>query len=155
MRVRVLTSNMFKRWEPFCVQNIKWKCHRAQDTLILRACRISLSPVQTDATLLAKNPEHFYTLHIVSFCLPCCMLLYVVRSCCAKFETGQTFSYVQTDATTPNNVAASCCQQCCVPLHEALDRTFEAMMYRQYMSFELEVQLKNFHIEVNVSLACS
>ena len=47
-------------------------------------------------------------------------------------ETGQTFSYVQTAATTPNN-AASCCQQCCVRLHEALDRTFEAMMYRQYM----------------------
>ena len=30
-------------------------------------------------------------------------LLCVVESCCAKFETGQTFSYVQTDATTPNN----------------------------------------------------
>ena len=42
-------------------------------------------------------------------------------------------TYVQTDATTPNDVAASCCQQCCVPLHEALDRTFEAMIYRQYM----------------------
>ena len=24
-----------------------------------------------------------------------------VACCCAKFETGQTFSYVQTDATTP------------------------------------------------------
>ena len=24
-----------------------------------------------------------------------------VGCCCAKFETGQTFSYVQTDATTP------------------------------------------------------
>ena len=30
-------------------------------------------------------------------------LLCVVGSCCKKFETGQTFSYVQTDATTPNN----------------------------------------------------
>ena len=28
----------------------------------------------------------------------------VVGTYCAKFETGQTFSYVQTDATTPNNV---------------------------------------------------
>ena len=27
---------------------------------------------------------------------------------CAKFETSQTFSYVQTDATTPNNVASIC-----------------------------------------------
>ena len=35
----------------------------------------------------------------------CPMLLPVVPSCCAiKFESGQTFSYVQTDATTPNIV---------------------------------------------------
>ena len=33
-----------------------------------------------------------------------CMLLRVIRSCCAKFETGQTFRYAQTDATTPNIV---------------------------------------------------
>ena len=26
----------------------------------------------------------------------------VVGSCCRKFETGQTFRYLQTDATTPN-----------------------------------------------------
>ena len=155
MRVRVLTSNMFKRWEPFCVQTIKWKCHRAQDTLILRACRISLSPVQTDATLLAKNPEHFYTLHIVSFCLPCCMLLYVVRSCCAKFETGQTFSYVQTDATTPNS-AASCCQQCCVRLRtrglRPHIRSYDVPTVYVIWAWS---ELKSFHIEVNISLACS
>ena len=30
-------------------------------------------------------------------------LVCVVESCCAKFETGQTFSYVQTNATAPNN----------------------------------------------------
>ena len=30
------------------------------------------------------------------------MLLRVDGSCCAKFETGQTFSCVQTDAITPN-----------------------------------------------------
>ena len=41
-------------------------------------------------------------------CTPCCMLLRVVGSCCAKFETGQTFSYVQKDATTPSNVASVC-----------------------------------------------
>ena len=33
-----------------------------------------------------------------------CMLLRVIRSCCAKFETGQTFRYAQTDATAPNIV---------------------------------------------------
>ena len=27
------------------------------------------------------------------------LLLHVVVSCCAKFETGQTFGYVQTDVT--------------------------------------------------------
>ena len=30
-------------------------------------------------------------------------LLCVVGSCYAKFESGQTFSYVQTNATAPNN----------------------------------------------------
>ena len=32
-----------------------------------------------------------------------CFSVRVVGSCCANFETGQTFSYVQTDASTPNN----------------------------------------------------
>ena len=32
------------------------------------------------------------------------MLLRVVGGCCAKIETGQTFSHVQTDATTPKIV---------------------------------------------------
>ena len=80
--------------------------------------------------IVAQKPR---TLLHVTHCVFLPSLLHVVRSCCAKFETGQTFSYVQTDATTPSNVAASCCQQCCVPLHKALDRTFEAMMYPQYM----------------------
>ena len=34
------------------------------------------------------------------------MLLNVVACCCPKFETGQTWSYVQTDAATPNNVGS-------------------------------------------------
>ena len=33
----------------------------------------------------------------------CCVLLVLVEH---KFETGQTFSYVQTDATTPNNLGS-------------------------------------------------
>ena len=44
------------------------------------------SYVQTDATLLANNSQH-------------CFLLHVVGCSCAKFETGQTFSPVQTDTT--------------------------------------------------------
>ena len=42
-----------------------------------------VSPVQTDATLLAKNSQHCWMLH--------------VACCCAKVETGQTFQ-----PTTPN-----------------------------------------------------
>ena len=67
-----------------------------------------LSPVQTEATVLANNFQHCWLLYVASVCTPCCMLLRVVGSCCAKFETDQTFSYVQTDATTPNIVGQQC-----------------------------------------------
>ena len=62
--------------------------------------RRQLNPLQTDAALLA-NSKHCRMLHVASVCTPCYMLLRVVGSCCVKFETGQTFSYVQTDAVTP------------------------------------------------------
>ena len=52
-----------------------------------------------DVTLLATNSQHCCMLHVASVCTPCCMLLDVVAGCCAKFETGQTFSPVQTEAT--------------------------------------------------------
>ena len=56
-----------------------------------------LSPVQTDATLLANNPQHCWMLHVASVSTPRCMLLDVVACRCAKFDTGQTFQ-----PTTPN-----------------------------------------------------
>ena len=56
-----------------------------------------LGCVQTDATLLTKNSQHCWMLHVASVSTPCCMLLDVVACCCAKFETGQTFQ-----PTTPN-----------------------------------------------------
>ena len=56
--------------------------------------------MQTDATMLANNFQHCWILHFASFC----------TCCCAKFETGQTFSYVQTDATTPIIIGW---HQCC------------------------------------------
>ena len=59
--------------------------------------------MQTEATLLANNSQHCLMLHVASVCAPCCMLLRVIRSCCAKFETDQTFRYVQTDAATPSS----------------------------------------------------
>ena len=56
--------------------------------------------MQTDAKLLANNSQHCWISHVESVCTP--TLLHVVGSCCTKFETGQTFIDVQTDATTPN-----------------------------------------------------
>ena len=53
--------------------------------------------VQTDATLLANNPQHCWMLHVGSACTPCCLLLHVVVCCWAKFETVQNF-----EPTTPN-----------------------------------------------------
>jgi len=55
--------------------------------------------VQTGAALFANNCQYCWMLHVASVCTPCCTLLRVVGSCCAKLQTGQTFSYVQTDTT--------------------------------------------------------
>ena len=64
-----------------------------------------VEPTHANArNMLAINSQHCCMLHVASLCTPCCKLLRVVGSCCAKFETGQTFSYVQMDTTTPNIV---------------------------------------------------
>ena len=55
--------------------------------------------------MLANNSQHCRMLQLRPFahpvahsiCTPCCMLLSVSGSCCAKFETGQTFEPI-----TPN-----------------------------------------------------
>ena len=49
--------------------------------------------------------QHCWIFHVGSVCTSGCMLLCVVWSCCANFETGQNFSHVQTDATAHNIVA--------------------------------------------------
>ena len=51
--------------------------------------------MQTDATMLDFT---------------CCVRLHIhpVACCCTKFETGQTFIDVQTDATTPNMLGQQC-----------------------------------------------
>ena len=57
-----------------------------------------LGCVQTDATLLTKNSQRCWMLHVASVCT--CTLLHVldvVACSCAKFETGQTFQPI-----TPN-----------------------------------------------------
>ena len=38
----------------------------------------------------------------------CCVRLHTLLHVVVKFETGQTFSYVQTNATTPNTVRQKC-----------------------------------------------
>ena len=48
------------------------------------------------------------TLLDVTSCASLQTLLLVVESCCSKFETGQTLSYMQMDATTPSNVPSVC-----------------------------------------------
>ena len=53
---------------------------------------IKLIIKQTDARLFVNNSRHCWMLQVASVCTPCCMLLRVAGSCCAKFETGQTFS---------------------------------------------------------------
>ena len=49
-------------------------------------------------------------LHVPPICTLTLLLLFlcVVGSCCAKFETGQTFSHGQMDVTTPNIVGQQC-----------------------------------------------
>ena len=49
--------------------------------------RVLLSPVQTDATLVANNSQHCWMLHVASVCTRCCMLLRVVAQNLVK----QTF----------------------------------------------------------------
>ena len=56
-----------------------------------------LSPMQMNATLLSNNSQHCWMLRVASICTPCCMLLCIACSCCAKFETSQAY-----EPTTPN-----------------------------------------------------
>ena len=46
--------------------------------------------------------QHCWMLH------QCCVRFHTLLHVVAKFETGQTFSYVQTDGTTPNIVGQKC-----------------------------------------------
>ena len=85
---------------------------------------LTLSPVQTDATLLANNSQYCWMLHVTSVCTPCCMLMSVVGSCYEKCEAGQTFSHVQTNATNPNIVG---------PTLERLSIAFTANGKREFV----------------------
>ena len=53
-----------------------------------RICAVCLEPRANEHNILGQQ---FATLLDVTRCTPCCMLLRVVGSYCAKFENGQTF----------------------------------------------------------------
>ena len=57
--------------------------------------------MQTDVTLLAKNSQHCWMLHVKSVCRPCCMLL-------CKVWNKSNFSAIN-----------SLVQQCWIPLHSS------------------------------------
>ena len=55
-------------------------------------------------------------LHVTSVCTPCCVLLPVVESCCAKFETSQTFKL-------PTLLAHQCTELLCLLVPRFTEQT--------------------------------
>ena len=99
----------------YCRENVCFKLYQIKQCLKIIlfqpyiATGNTLSPTQTDATQLD-----------VTCCICLHTLLHVVGCCCTKFETGQTFSYMQKDTTTPNivrstmlGIVGSVCTQLC------------------------------------------
>ena len=83
---------------------------------LLRIFSVKVKPCAKGRNIVGQQLP---TLMDVTCCVPfvhpvacCCVLLGVVGNCCAKFETGQTFSYVQTDAATPNIVGSRSFRLC-------------------------------------------
>ena len=76
------------------------------------------NPGSTPAEDACKQTQHRWpsisniVICCVAFCAPCCIFLRALGSCCAKFGTDQTFSYVQSDATSQccwaNNAGSFC-----------------------------------------------
>ena len=97
------------------------------------------------------------TLLDVTCCVRLLTLLHVVGSCCPKFETGQTLSYVQTNASIPNNVGellannfASVCSLCCMLL-----RCWELSRKRFETGQTLSCVQTDATISNNVASVCS
>ena len=85
---------------------------------------VALSPVLTDATLLANNSQHCWMLHVASVCTPCCMLLDVVACCCAKFEPVKLFSQ-QLPTFLLFRDRWNVAQQCWIRLHRSSLQVFQ------------------------------
>ena len=73
----------------------------------------NLSPVLTDATLLANNSQHCWMLHVAFVCTPCCMLLDVVAQ---SLKPVKLFSQ-QLPTFLLFCDRRSVAQQCWIPLH--------------------------------------
>ena len=74
-----------------------------------------LSPVQTDATLLANNFQHSWMLDVASVCTHCCMLLRVVAQ---SLNPAKLFSQ-QLPAFLLFRDRRSVAQQCWIRLHSS------------------------------------
>ena len=75
-----------------------WRRWRAYLYVMLRANRCNI---------VCQKLPNCWMLNVSSVCTPWTwMLLCVVGSCCAKFETGQTLSYVQVNTKYPNHVGS-------------------------------------------------
>ena len=73
--------------------------------------------VQTDATLMTNNFQHYWMLHVASVCTLCnCMLLHVVALSLKPVKLLAKCKRTQQFPTMLGNV----CQQCCVCLRGAL-----------------------------------
>ena len=85
------------------------------------------------------SPQHCQRLHVASVCTPCCVLVRVGGSSCAKFETGQT-----VESTSPNisqfRDRRSVAQQCWIRLHRSSNiftatHAHYTLSLRSYVSF--------------------
>ena len=76
--------------------------------------------MQSDALNIVgqKLPTLLDMLHVASVYTPCCMLLGVVGSCCARFEAGQTLSQ-QLPTFLLFRDRRSVAQQCWISLHSS------------------------------------
>ena len=97
-----------------------------------------------DKTLLANNSQHYWMLHVTSLCIPCCRLLRVVGSCCARFETGQTFElstpsffFCSVIAEAQRNNVKSICKALLLGPSMPITQSWSAKSYGLYPSHNL------------------
>ena len=103
-----------------------------------------LSPVQTDATLLANNSQHCWMLHVASVCTPCCMLLDVVAQ---SLKPVKRFSQ-QLPTVLLFRDRRSVAQQCWTRLHNSSN--IVGAVHAHYALFTMTYGLYPFHNALQV-----